>query len=59
MNESLKNHIKHLEEKHHALDKAIKDEYNHYAQDEVVKKHKIEKLKLKTEIETAKAKITA
>lgn len=59
MSEALKNHIKHLEEKHHALDKAIKDEYNHYAQDEVVKKHKIEKLKLKTEIEIAKAKITA
>jgi hypothetical protein len=59
MNESMKNHIKHLEEKHHALDKAIKDEFNHYAQDEVVKKHKIEKLKLKTEIEIAKAKITA
>jgi hypothetical protein len=59
MSEALKNHIKHLEEKHHALDKAIKDEYNHYAQDEVIRKHKIEKLKLKTEIEIAKAKITA
>ena len=59
MSEALKNHIKHLEEKHHALDKAIKDEYNHYAQDEVIKKRKIEKLKLKTEIEIAKAKITA
>ena len=59
MSEALKNHIKHLEEKHHTLDKAIKDEYNHYAQDEVVKKHKIEKLKLKTEIAIAKAKITA
>ena len=58
MSEALKNHIKHLEEKHHALDKAIKDEYNHYAQDEVIRKHKIEKLKLKTEIEIAKAKIT-
>jgi len=53
-NASLKSHIKHLEEKHHALDKAIKEEYNHYAQDEVIKKHKIEKLKLKTEIEMAK-----
>ena len=55
---SLKNHIKHLEDKHHALDKAIKEEFAHYALDEVVKKHKIEKLKLKTEIEMAKAKVT-
>lgn len=54
---SLKSHIKHLEEKHHALDKAIKEEFNHYAQDEVVRKHKVEKLKLKTEIEMAKAKV--
>jgi hypothetical protein len=55
---SLKSHIKHLEEKHYALDKAIRDEYNHYALDEVIKKHKIEKLKLKTEIEMAKAKVS-
>lgn len=55
---SLKNHIKHLEEKHSILDKTIKEEFNHYALDEIVKKHKIEKLKLKTEIEMSKAKIT-
>lgn len=48
--EKLMHHLKHLREKHDALDKRIQDSYNHYDRDDVVHKMKIEKLHLKEEM---------
>jgi uncharacterized protein YdcH (DUF465 family) len=57
--EKLEHHIKHLQEKHDALDKEIIEMDCHY--DESIKCHnmKKQKLKLKDEIEEMKRKIQA
>jgi uncharacterized protein YdcH (DUF465 family) len=48
--QSLQNHLDAVKVKHRELDKQIEIEYNTYIRDEIVDKHKIEKLKLKDEI---------
>ena len=55
--EKLKHHLEHLKEKHLILENKIIDAYNHYDADEIVKILKIDKLKLKLEIETCEQKI--
>lgn len=49
--QSLKNHQKVLIERHRALDKQVKESYNRYISDEDLKAQKLEKLRLKHEIE--------
>ena len=55
---SLKNHLKVLEARNRGLDKAINEEDDHYDSDEVVKKHKFQKLKIKQDIEQLKHEIS-
>ena len=55
---SLKNHLSVLEARHRELDKAINEEYDHYDSDEIVKKHKFQKLKLKQDIEQLRHEIS-
>ena len=55
---SLKNHLKVLEARHRELDKAINEEYDHYDSDEVIKKHKFQKLKIKQDSEQLKHEIS-
>lgn len=55
---SLSNHLKVLEARHRELDKAINEEYDHYDSDEVIKKHKFQKLKIKQDIEQLKHEIS-
>lgn len=55
--EKLENHIKHLQEKHDALDKEIIDMDCHWDESVPCTKKKKEKLRLKDEIESCKKKI--
>lgn len=55
--EKILNHIKHLQEKHDALDKQITEHYNQYMDDTKLKAEKLEKLNLLTEIEQLKHKL--
>jgi uncharacterized protein YdcH (DUF465 family) len=55
--EKLIHHVEHLKEKHDALDKKIKELYEHHTDDLAVEKLKKEKLKLKDEIEQTNRKI--
>ena len=55
--EKLIHHVEHLKEKHDALDKQIKELYEHHTDDLAVEKLKKEKLKLKDEIEATNRKI--
>lgn len=55
--EKIQNHIKHLQEKHDALDKQIITEENQYGNHERIIELKKEKLHLKDEISQLKAKI--
>lgn len=55
--EKLRNHQQVLQERHDALDKAIERHYSRYDSDDKVKAEKIEKLKLKQEIENINRKI--
>ena len=48
--EKLQHHLKHLEERHSALEKKIKDGYSHYLDDMHLGKIKHEKLGLKRDI---------
>ena len=48
---SLRNHLKVLEERHRELDKKVADDYKHYLNDDKLNAEKLEKLKLKNEIE--------
>ncbi len=52
--EKLEHHIKHLQEKHDALDRLIQEEYNRYQDDKAVSDLKKEKLALRDEIEKFK-----
>jgi len=52
--EKLQHHIKHLQDKHDALDQLIQEEYNRYQDDKSVSSLKKEKLALKDEIEKFK-----
>jgi len=47
---SLHNRLEVLKEKHKELDKQVDIEYNNFIRDEIVEKHKIQKLRLKDEI---------
>lgn len=51
---SLQNHLKVLEERHRELDKKITDDYEHHLNSDDYNKEKVEKLRLKEEIETLK-----
>ena len=55
--EKLKSHLQHLKDKHRVLNKQIEDAYNHYDADEVIKVLKLDKLKLRLEIEECENKI--
>jgi uncharacterized protein YdcH (DUF465 family) len=55
--EKLIHHAEHLKEKHDALDRQIKELYEHHTDDLKVEKLKKEKLKLKDEIELTNKKI--
>ena len=48
---SLASRIKYLTAKHRALDIQIKDSWNSYVKDSIIKKLKFEKAKLKQEID--------
>ncbi len=50
----IEHHIKHLEALHKDVDDKLKKEEKHYGNDEIVRKLKKEKLRLKDEIETTK-----
>jgi hypothetical protein len=52
--EKLENHIKHLQEKHDALDEEIIKEFANYTSDVEIENLKKEKLHLKDEIEKFK-----
>ena len=54
---SLSNHLKVLEERHRDLDNKIADDYEHQMDDTELANEKLEKLKLKREIETLKEHI--
>ena len=54
---SLSNHLKVLEERHRDLDNKIADDYEHHMDDTELANEKLEKLKLKREIETLKEHI--
>ena len=54
---SLEHHIKHLEEHHHKLDKAIKEGYSHYMSDEGLAKMKQEKAHIRRQLEETKEKL--
>ena len=54
---SLSNHLKVLEERHRDLDNKIADDYEHHMNDTELANEKLEKLKLKREIETLKEHI--
>jgi hypothetical protein len=54
---SLSNHLKVLEERHRDLDDKIADDYEHHMNDTELANEKLEKLKLKREIETLKEHI--
>lgn len=59
MNEGLANHIKELQKKHKLLDEQIIESYRFHGSDELIKKYKVEKLKIKTEIDTLQSKLKA
>jgi uncharacterized protein YdcH (DUF465 family) len=48
--QSLNNRLESLKEKHKELDKQVDIEYNNFTRDEIVEKHKIQKLRLKDEM---------
>jgi len=52
--ESLTNHLKVLEQRHRDLDKKITEDYEHRLNSEEYNKEKLDKLKLKQEIEALK-----
>ena len=52
--ESLTNHLKMLEQRHRDLDKKITEDYEHRLNSEEYNKEKLDKLKLKQEIEALK-----
>tara|TARA_B100001093_G_C26319223_1_gene796921 strand:+ start:83 stop:286 length:204 start_codon:yes stop_codon:yes gene_type:complete len=54
---SLSNHLKVLEERHRDLDNKIADDYEHHMDDTELANEKLEKLKLKREIEELKTQI--
>ena len=54
---SLSNHLKVLEERHRDLDNKIADDYEHHMDETELANKKLEKLKLKREIETLKEHI--
>lgn len=51
---SLTNHLKVLEQRHRDLDKKITEDYEHRLNSEEYNKEKLDKLKLKQEIEALK-----
>jgi hypothetical protein len=53
----LEHHLKVLKEKHDLLDKEIKEQYFHYADDVKLKELKLKKLELKQEMESIQKKI--
>lgn len=55
--DKLRHHLSHLQEKHNILEDKIRDAYDHYDADSIVKILKIEKLKVKLEIEECENKI--
>jgi hypothetical protein len=55
--QSLHNHLEALKIKHKELDKQIDIEYNNYTRDDIVEKHKIQKLRLKDEIRLLERRI--
>jgi hypothetical protein len=55
--EKIQNHIKHLQEKHDALDRKIITEENQYGNHEHIVALKKEKLRLKDEIAELKTKL--
>jgi hypothetical protein len=55
--EKLQHHLNHLEERHTALEKKIKDGYSHYLDDMHLGKIKHEKLGIKRDIEDTKKKL--
>ena len=55
--EKLEHHIKHLQEKHDALDKEITELYNHHENDLKVETLKKLKLHIRDEIESTKSRI--
>lgn len=55
--QSLKNHQKVLIERHRVLDKQVKESYNRYISDEELKAQKLEKLRLKHEIENIQTQL--
>lgn len=54
--EKLLNHLKHLEKLHNNIEDKIEDNFNRYISDTNLTKLKLEKLQIKTEIETLKKK---
>ena len=54
---SLSNHLKVLEERHRDLDNKIADDYEHHMDDTELANEKLEKLKLKREIEELKTQM--
>lgn len=53
----LEHHLKQLKEKHELLEKEIKDQYIHHADDIKLKELKLKKLQLKQEMEKFSKKI--
>jgi hypothetical protein len=53
----LHNHLEALKIKHKELDKQVDLEYNNYTRDDIVEKHKIQKLRLKDEIRLLERRI--
>lgn len=55
--DKLESHLKVIKEKHDALDKMIVEAYNHYIDDNEVHKMKVEKLRLKEEMDQIKSRL--
>lgn len=55
--QSLNNRLESLKEKHKELDKQVDIEYNNFTRDEIVEKHKIQKLRLKDEMTSIEKQI--
>ena len=55
--DKLKNHQKVLKSRHKLLDKQVKESYSNYVNDEELKAQKLEKLRLKHEIENIQTQL--